>query len=669
MVNQFLKEILLLAGLFIFPRTGCTLEQKTNLPTVYINTQNQAPINSKTVYVSGTMTIVSATDSVGLYNGPLQIRGRGNSTWNLQKKPYRIKLADETNLLGMPAKDDIWTLLANYPDKTLMRNALAFRISDLCQLYYTPAYRYVDLVLNNSFWGNYMLADQVERNKARVDIEKLDTLDTDPSLITGGYLLEIDGFGETTPQNGLPFAEAFTSQYQNKVSIKYPDEENINRQQRQYIINHYNSFEKAVMTFIPGKTDTAVLSNYLNFDSFVNWYIATEMTANPDCCWSIYLNKHRYNNQFYFGPLWDNDISFGNCNRLFKVNDDGRGESILVRCFNNGNAKNLVKAILAIPEIKKMIALRWESIKPGFKENLLQFIDSTANLLNQSQTLNYIRWPVLNTIVYNELAARGSYDAEVAFLRDYMKVRCDSIGLYLSNLDPTNPVMLFTPRPDVYYYLQSQLQDNYLLAEKINQGYRLAASTTLPSDAALARFEITYTKEYGEEAVYYFRNQATNTYIWMKNDTGSVYLDPIQKTGFTLYLSPNEANHFGLRAVSDNPSIQGKGIDSNGSAVVVWSTANLKGQREYQFIETTEKIVGIEQNPFIDSSDEMPTLYTQPGIIYFSNLKVGQLVRILSLDGRLITVIQAASHQMSIPVNPGIYVIVTGNQHLKVIVR
>jgi len=250
-----------------------------------------------------------------------------------------------------------------------------------------------------------------------------------------------------------------------------------------------------------------------------------------------------------------------------------------------------------------------------------------------------------------------------------MKVRCDSIGLYLSNLDPTNPVMLFTPRPDVYYYLQSQLQDKYLLAEKSGQEYRLAASTVLPADAALARFEITYTKLYGQEAIYYFRNQATNAWIWMKNDTGSVYLDPIQKTGFTLYASPNEANHFGLKAVSENASIQGKGIDSNGSTVVAWSTANLKGQREYQFLETTEKIVGLEYKPVTDTSEGMPAIYTQSGCIYLSDLPAGQPIRIFSLDGRLITVIQAASHQMAIPVNPGIYVIVTGNQHFKVIVH
>ena len=82
---------------------------------------------SKEVYITGQMSLVSNVAGVAAVNGGLQIRGRGNSTWDIHpKKPYRLKLTDKQSLLGMPSSKD-WVLLANYSDKTLLRNAAGAR--------------------------------------------------------------------------------------------------------------------------------------------------------------------------------------------------------------------------------------------------------------------------------------------------------------------------------------------------------------------------------------------------------------------------------------------------------------------------------------------------------------------------------------------------------------
>ena len=148
--------------------------QYSNLPSVYINTENNAAVTSKVDWLPAQIQIVS-TDTIDQINVPTEIRGRGNSTWSMPKKPYRIKLDKKTNLMGMYARAKNWVFLANYADKTLMRNAVAFQIGRIAGLEFTPSTRFVDLVLNNNFLGNYMVTDQIEVHSERVAIDEQDS--------------------------------------------------------------------------------------------------------------------------------------------------------------------------------------------------------------------------------------------------------------------------------------------------------------------------------------------------------------------------------------------------------------------------------------------------------------------------------------------------------------
>lgn len=163
--------------------------QITNLPSFYITTAGL--VVSKDINVKGKLYIAGADT---LKNDSIEIRGRGNGTWNWAKKPYRIKLYSKANLLGMPAKDKTWPILAHYADKSLIRNALALKISTLCDIYFSPSFRFVDVVLNSDFIGNYLVTDQVEVSGDRVDITKQKSTDINLPEIEGGYLLEIDGY-------------------------------------------------------------------------------------------------------------------------------------------------------------------------------------------------------------------------------------------------------------------------------------------------------------------------------------------------------------------------------------------------------------------------------------------------------------------------------------------
>jgi hypothetical protein len=661
------------------------VNQLTNLPTLYINIKDSFAINKdgkslkyKDLYLE-TVLQMTATDTTGLYNDTAQIKGRGNSSWGMAKKPYRLKLKDDFHFMGMPAKDNAWVLLANHADKTLMRNALAFEIGKACQMYYTPAYRYLDVVLNGKYIGNYMATDQVERNKKRVDLDKLTFEDTALPDISGGYLLEIDGFANSetdTTQEGNPIWFTGWGGYSSKVTVKYPDNDDMNHFQMDYISAHYSAFESAVKNFVVGVTDTSKLTKYLDFKSFARWYIAFELTANPDGIWSIYVKKNRNDDKFYFGPLWDNDISFGNCNRIYSVANDGRNESIMVKCFSNDYVKSMISKILSIPEVRRTICIEWYDIYPGLENKLLHVIDSLATTLDASQERNFSNsvWPVLGTVVYNELTPRYTYEAEVAFLRGYMDDRYDFVDQYIRSL-VDDPKALFTPEPDRYYLLQC-LNGKYLYAEPDGEGYRLAASTTFPADSASARFEVVMTKKYFQEAVYYLRNEAYNGFVYIDSVGQFIPLDAEKKTMFTLYDSPNDGsksdNYFGLVSAQTPPALANLGLDANSSNstnVVAWSTSNKKAQREYRFIDAGKLITALNRTVKEPQVNLAGKVFSGQGVLTLQQVPAGLRIRVYGLDGRLAATAMTEGYDTVLTLPAGVYIVVAGNERVKVMVR
>ena len=127
----------------------------TGLPVVYINTENSVGITSKDEYVKGTIRIVEDIEtraSGEVFESTMKIKGRGNSTWTLPKKPYKIKFDEKVSILGEPA-DKEWVLLANYTDKTSLRNETAFDMGRMSNLDYTNRTHFVEVIINGVYNG------------------------------------------------------------------------------------------------------------------------------------------------------------------------------------------------------------------------------------------------------------------------------------------------------------------------------------------------------------------------------------------------------------------------------------------------------------------------------------------------------------------------------------
>ena len=147
-----------------------------SMPVVRVSTENAAPITSKEDYVKGTVSISDPDckySETKLLESPMKIRGRGNTTWKYDKKPYRIKMDEKQKVLGMDKNKD-WVLLANYCDKSLIRNLVAMEISRKLEFSWTIDIIPVEFYLNGEYQGVYCMCQHKEVANHRVDIAEDD---------------------------------------------------------------------------------------------------------------------------------------------------------------------------------------------------------------------------------------------------------------------------------------------------------------------------------------------------------------------------------------------------------------------------------------------------------------------------------------------------------------
>ncbi|MDE6318092.1 MAG: CotH kinase family protein [Muribaculaceae bacterium] len=440
---RFIISALILASATIPAADAQDYHQKSTLPTVYIETENRQAITSKDTYLNATLRYVD-TDGEKYYDA-LGIRGRGNSTWGLAKKPYRIKFNKKQEFLGPDrAKAKSWTLLANYADKSLMRNALAACLGEFAGQPFTAAAQFVDLVVNGRYVGNYQISDQVEVRAKRVDIVEQEDPMTDDSDITGGYLLEIDGFADSEPVK-------FTTSRGIKITVKSPDDEIIDQRQVNYIRNYIQSFENALFSNDFTNPETGY-RKYVDESTLVSWYVASEMTANPDAFWSTYIYKEQNDPKIYWGPLWDYDIAFNNCQRT--------GDMTRRMVLNDGFGADLtgvwVRRMWEDPWFVNAVNEKWKSmVEAGLEEHLISFIDNTEAYIKSSQALDGRIWPIYRR-VYDEYMIFNTYTETVNFLRKFVRERIPYLSeTFEKEALGSVPTPPFEVEEDYYYRIHN----------------------------------------------------------------------------------------------------------------------------------------------------------------------------------------------------------------------
>lgn len=297
-------------------------------------------INSKDNYVDTYIELYDKTpDSSGegwwdsAEKGKIEMRGRGNSTWVLPKKPFRMKFSEKFSPIGLNhAKEKSWTLLAQDMDKSLLRTHLAFEYSralfdpqegyhDSKAILFTPASQYINVYLTGDYYdsstgktrymdgeylGLYQMSDQLERATGRVAVEKLEEADGEnPDKITGGYLIEADLHEGNHP----------TSMKKIRFSYKYPKDDDFHQSQYDYISDFLNKAEQAL--YGPDFKDPQKgWRKYFDEKTLADFVIIKEFVGDMDGYTSIYAYKRRGHDKLFFGPIWDCDKGWDNDRRV-----------------------------------------------------------------------------------------------------------------------------------------------------------------------------------------------------------------------------------------------------------------------------------------------------------------------------------------------------------------
>ena len=351
----------------------------TGLPVVYVETEERKEVVSKTDYLPATLYIRGTEKYDDTQPLPCEVRGRGNTTWSWPKKPYLIRLETREPLLGMP-KHKRWVLLANFMDRTLMRNLVSMKVSSMTSLAWTPSCVPVELVLNGKHRGSYLLIEQVRVDENRVAVAEMTPEDNAGDAVTGGYLLELDFHFDNQVQwidphgrngqwgNGIPFA------------VKYPDPDDLTPQQEAYI-KKYVSAAASVLYGENFKDPEKGYAAYLDVDSFIDYWIVFEVMGNHELGnpGSVFLHKDR-GGKLVAGPCWDFDWG------VLSYATSPQARTGLV----NGKAIWYGR-LFQDPAFKARVKARFEELLPQL-ETIPDYIDACEEMLEASARLNFAMW-------------------------------------------------------------------------------------------------------------------------------------------------------------------------------------------------------------------------------------------------------------------------------------
>ncbi|MFH1119010.1 MAG: CotH kinase family protein [Bacteroidota bacterium] len=418
--------------------TGPFQFDSSNLPIVLIDTYGQE-IQDDPKILAGMKIIDNQpgqrnylTDPPA-YDGYAGIEIRGSSSQMFPKKSYGFETWNalgeelETSLLGMPEETD-WILNANYSDKTLVRNTLAYQTFRNMG-HYTTRYEHVEVVINGIYKGVYIFSEKIKRDGDRVDIARLRPEDNSGDPLTGGYIFKIDK--PTGSGGGIGWESNFPPPANPDATIlfqyEYPKADEITIEQKAYIAEYVNAFESTLSG--PNFNDPVNgFRKYADEGTFLDYFIVNEISKNVDGYrLSTFIHKEResFGGKLRMGPVWDYDIAWRNA-------DYYGGEYYTGWSYQFPYAGDSWQVpfwwgrLLEDTTFANNLKCRWTFLRNDMlsDEWFCQYIDSLAYMLNESQERNFEVWPILGVYVWpNPWPYPETYAEEIAILKDWIHNR------------------------------------------------------------------------------------------------------------------------------------------------------------------------------------------------------------------------------------------------------
>ena len=361
------------------------------LPRIVIETEDFAGVRDRETEIPSHLQIYGekAPESE-VYE--LTVRGRGNSSFKMPKYGMKLEFTDKVSLLGMPKNRD-WALVANFGDKTHLRNYMMTRLSEWLGAKYTPRMQFVEVYLNRNYMGLYLLSETIKVGKNRVNIDENDTT----------FLLEKEDSKKFDP----PYVLTDNQYYYHIKSPKNPSPET-----EKLLKNHLNAFENFMEDYYLHRANE--IKNWLDVDDFLLFYWVQEYSKNEDGNYarSVFMTWKK-GEPIHFGPLWDFDLAFGNASREQNQNP----EDWYIRKYR------LNYYIMQNSVVKEAALDYWNNHRKTFKA-LIDSIPVYRAIIEKAIDNEYRRWPVIgNTENWALKDPYDSYDEAVEVMTEWMKKR------------------------------------------------------------------------------------------------------------------------------------------------------------------------------------------------------------------------------------------------------
>jgi hypothetical protein len=284
----------------------------------------------------------------------VQIRGRGNSTWdnalgaNIEKLPLRIRFHEEMYVLNSAYAHRDWVLMANAFDFSLLRNYFVFHLAELMgSTGFVPTIQNFHLYINDEYMGIYQLVDERDIGPGRLDL----FIHPDPTI--SEYMIQL---GER-PRPHRPVDSRFSVNGL-RYGISFPNRRERTMGHDQYAEAYVSRFSQALRS---KDLDWDLISSLIDLDSFVEFYLIQELTRNTDVRTSSVFMQIRGQGdarRLYMGPVWDFDVSLG---VIPRGSDRGGLENTPEGLFA-ANRHYWFRHLLSIPEFRDAVVARFNEM-------------------------------------------------------------------------------------------------------------------------------------------------------------------------------------------------------------------------------------------------------------------------------------------------------------------
>ena len=405
----------------------------TELPVIRVHVPLPG-ITSKKIYTKTKFDIYRPGSDEGRWSATdaeIEIRGRGNSTWGLPKKPYRIKFPEKFSPIGLNhAKAKSWVLLAHDMDKSLLRNHIAFELSrilfnsaegyhDKAALMFTPCSQMVNVYSGDSYYGVYQMSDQMEVAKGRINLDKLVAMDgSDPNKISGGHLIE------TNIHHDEGYPVSFTSSRGIYMDHKYPKDDDMDISQYKYMEDFVRKAEAAL--YSSNFTDPSVgWRKWFDEKTLADYIIVKEFAGDMDGYTSTYFYKRRGVDKIFFGPIWDLDKGWNNDRRT------PHGDTLTQLMIFGGFymppyiQPDWFHRFWKDAEFRKFVGARWAAKKDELKAKVLYELEQKPQQMRKAIEANFSVWPFYYQYSSEANMPAKTYELEIERMKQLTEQRAN----------------------------------------------------------------------------------------------------------------------------------------------------------------------------------------------------------------------------------------------------